>query len=249
MDLQVRGNALCHFLPLCSPLTPSTAPPLPFHSRLHNHCTAHKGLSSQVQPRLARIKERFQLKMFFPSLFFFPQPAPFLFSLFFSCPLILSFAHICCTLFTCVSSILADFLSYISFFSVKASRFKMEKQVTITTTQGFSFALIETVFCPLQLPCPARNPAQTLTHIRLLTLPAPWLTPEEQSGSQQCKGVRSPICQNREYVSVCNYAERSFSLSATENGEPPFWWYSLGRRARWKREREGWRKGGSTGGM
>ncbi len=75
MDLQVGGNALCHFLPLCSPLTPSTASPS-FHSRLHNHCTAHKGLSSQVQPRLARIKERFQLKMFFPSLFFFPQPAP-----------------------------------------------------------------------------------------------------------------------------------------------------------------------------
>lgn len=113
--------------------------------------------------------------------------------------------------------------------------------------QGLSFALIETGFCPLQLPRPARNPAQTLTHIRLLTVPAPWLTSEEQSGSQQSKGVRSPICQNREYVSVCNYTERSSSVSATENGEPPFWWYSLGRRARWKREREGWRKGGSEG--
>lgn len=63
----------------------------------------------------------------------------------------------------------------------------MEKQVTITTTQGLSFALIETGFCPLQLTRPARNPAQTLTHIRLLPVPAPWLTPEEQSGSQYSK--------------------------------------------------------------
>lgn len=83
-----------------------------------------------------------------------------------------------------------------------------------------------------------------LPGLRLLTVPVPWLTPEEQSGSQQSKGVRSLICQNREYVSVCNYAERSSSISATVNGEPPFWWYSLGRRARWKREREEGREQG-----
>lgn len=123
-----------------------------------------------------------------------------------------------------------------------------EKQVSITTTQGLSFALIKTGFCPLQLPRPAKKPAQVLAHIRLSTVPALWLTPDKQSGSQQSKGVRSPICQNCEYVSACNYTGRSFSLSATENGEPPFWWYSLGRRARWKREREGRRKGGSEGG-
>ena len=75
MDLQVGGTLYVIFSPLCSPLHHPQPPPS-FHSRLHNHCAAHKGLSSQVQPRLARIKERFQLKMFFPSLFFFPQPAP-----------------------------------------------------------------------------------------------------------------------------------------------------------------------------
>lgn len=64
------GECFMSFSPPLQPLTPSTTSPS-FHSRLHNHCTAHKGLSSQVQPRLARIKERFQLKMFFPSLFFF----------------------------------------------------------------------------------------------------------------------------------------------------------------------------------
>lgn len=202
---------------------------------------------------MARIKERFQLKMFFPSLFFFPQHS--------------SFPLLSCFLFFFLMSSNSFFYSYLLhafhlcflhtgpfpslyiLFAVKAGCFKMEKQVTITTTQGLSFALIEAGFCPLQLPRPARNPAQTLAHIRLLTMPAPWLTPEEQSGSQRSKGVRSPICQNREYVSVCNYTERSFCLSAAENGEPPFWWYSLGRRARWKREREEWRKGGSEGGM
>lgn len=83
MDLQVRGTLYVIFSPSVAPYT-IASPPF-FHSRLHNHCTAHKGLSSQVQPRLARIKESFQLKMFFSSLFFFPQPAPNLFSLFFSC--------------------------------------------------------------------------------------------------------------------------------------------------------------------
>lgn len=201
---------------------------------------------------MARIKERFQLKMFFPSLFFFPQPAPSLSFLVFPFLLMSSNSffnsHLLHTFHLRFLHI-GPFPSLYILFSVKAGCFKVEKQVTITTTQGLSFALIETGFCPLQLPCPARNPAQTLTHRRLLTVPAPWLTPEEQSGSQQSKGVRSQICQNCEYVSVCNYAERSFSLSATENGESPFWWYSLGRRARWKREREGWRKGGSEGGM
>lgn len=101
----------------------------------------------------------------------------------------------------------------------------MEKQVTLTIVQGLCFALIETRFCPLQ---PSNHPIQpgtqskTLTHIWLLMVPAPWLTPEKQSGSQQSKGVRSPICQNWEYVSVFSYAEKSFSLIATENGEPPF---------------------------
>lgn len=91
------GEGFMSFSPPATPLfcspthhsQPSPRHPC-FHSRLHNHCTAHKGLSSQVQPRLARIKERFQLKMFFPfllSLFFFnqPLPSPFLFSLRFSC--------------------------------------------------------------------------------------------------------------------------------------------------------------------
>lgn len=37
-------------------------------------------------------------------------------------------------------------------------------------------------------------------------------------------------------------------LSAFElHGEPHFWWYSLGRRARCRGEREEWRKGGSQG--
>lgn len=61
---------------------PPSAAPLTIHSPpLHSpfsfipgytitDYTAHKGLSSQVQPRLARIKERFQLKMFFPFFLF-----------------------------------------------------------------------------------------------------------------------------------------------------------------------------------
>lgn len=68
MDLQVKGTLYVIFSPSVAPYT-IHSPPF-FHSRLHNHCTAHKGLSSQVQPRLARIKESFQLKMFFPSLLF-----------------------------------------------------------------------------------------------------------------------------------------------------------------------------------
>lgn len=92
------------FMSFSPPPPPSAAsytihsPPF-FHSRLHNHCTAHKGLSSQVQPRLARIKERFQLKMFFPSLFsfLFPETSsfspPVLFSLFFLIKLII-FVHL-----------------------------------------------------------------------------------------------------------------------------------------------------------
>ena len=64
------GERFMSFSPSVAPYTIPCLPPPSFHSRLHNHCTAHKGLSSQVQPRLARIKERFQLKMFFPSLFF-----------------------------------------------------------------------------------------------------------------------------------------------------------------------------------
>lgn len=77
MDLQVGGTLYVIFSPSVGPYTIPSPPPPSFHSRLHNHCTAHKGLSSQVQARLARIKERFQLKMFFPSLFFFPSTGSF----------------------------------------------------------------------------------------------------------------------------------------------------------------------------
>ena len=77
MDLQVGGTLYVIFSPSVGPYTIHSPSPPSFHSRLHNHCTAHKGLSSQVQPRLARIKERFQLKMFFPSLFFFPSTSSF----------------------------------------------------------------------------------------------------------------------------------------------------------------------------
>lgn len=98
MDLQVKGRLYVIFSPFVAPYTIHSPPS--FHSRLHNHCTAHKGLSSQVQPRLARIKERFQREMFFPSLFFFPPPPPYLFSPFFSCPVILIITHICYELST-----------------------------------------------------------------------------------------------------------------------------------------------------
>lgn len=94
------GNALCHFLPPApQPLTPSTASPS-FHSRLHNHCTAHKGLSSQVQPRLARIKERFQHKMFFSHFFKTASSLFFLVFLFLLMSSIFSSSHTCCTFFT-----------------------------------------------------------------------------------------------------------------------------------------------------
>lgn len=147
----IWGNALCHFLPLhppfCSPMhhsQPSPHHPC-FHSRLHNHCTAHKGLSSQVQPRLARIKERFQLKMFFPFLlsFFFnqPLPSPFLFSLCFSCHPIPYFSHICCTLFTHVSSILAHFPPHISRSLSKRSLFFQWKNKPLLTSYRVFFSL------------------------------------------------------------------------------------------------------------
>lgn len=87
MDLQVRGMLYVIFFSLPpQSLTTSTGSPSS-HSRLHNHCTAHKGLSSQVQPRLARIKEHFQHKMFFP---FFFQTASSLFFLLFLFLLVLS---------------------------------------------------------------------------------------------------------------------------------------------------------------
>lgn len=74
------GTLYVIFPPSVAPYTIPCLLPPSFHSRLHNHCTAHKGLSSQVQPRLARIKERFQLKMFFPSLFCLPPRSCFPFS-------------------------------------------------------------------------------------------------------------------------------------------------------------------------
>lgn len=80
IDLQLGGMLYVMVsLPHLPPPSLTPPPPSPcFHSRLHNRRTAHKGLSSQVQPRLARIKERFQLKMFFPpffsSIFFFLGP-------------------------------------------------------------------------------------------------------------------------------------------------------------------------------
>lgn len=124
------GRFMSFSSPLCSPLHHAQPPPS-FHSRLHNHCTAHKGLSSQVQSRLARIKERFQLKMFFPSLFFFPPPAPSLSFLVFPFLLtslqLFSLTHICCTLFTYVSSILAHFLRHISCSPSERGRFKNGK--------------------------------------------------------------------------------------------------------------------------
>lgn len=74
----------------------------------------------------------------------------------------------------------------------------------------------------LKLNFVTSNHAQTLTPSCFLVMFALWLTLEYESGSQQSKGVRSPICQNCEYVSVCNYAGRSFSLSVAKNGEPFF---------------------------
>lgn len=74
-DLQVRGTLYVIFSFSVAPCTIHSPPS--FYSRLHNHCTAHKGLSSQVQPRLARIKECFQLKMFFPPLFLFSSTSSF----------------------------------------------------------------------------------------------------------------------------------------------------------------------------
>lgn len=99
------GECFMSFSPPLQPLTPSTASPS-FHSRLHNHCTAHKGLSSQVQPRLARIKERFQHKMFFPHFFKLLLPFSFLFSLFFSC-------HPVFFPFTPTSALLAHFFHFL----------------------------------------------------------------------------------------------------------------------------------------
>lgn len=165
---------------------------------------------------MARIKERFQLKMFFPSLFFFPSTSSFpLLSCFplsshilFFHVLLIFVAH-----FSLVSTTLTHFLPNIS---CQGRLLKKEeeggKQVVITTTQGLSFALVNTGSHPLRLPNPARNPAQSLTHTCLLSVPALWLTPDEQSGCQQSKGVRSPICQYSEYVPVCNYAGRVFQL-------------------------------------
>lgn len=95
-DLQVRGTLYVIFSFSVAPYTIHSPPS--FYSRLHNHCTAHKGLSSQVQPRLARIKECFQLKMFFPLFFFFPQPAPSLPFLVFSFLVSCGFFYYSCLL-------------------------------------------------------------------------------------------------------------------------------------------------------
>lgn len=88
------GNALCH--------PPSLHHLQPLHFFIPGYTiTAHKGLSSQVQPRLARIKKRFQHKMFFPHFFKQLLPSSFLFSFFFSChPFFFPFSCTCCTLFT-----------------------------------------------------------------------------------------------------------------------------------------------------
>lgn len=173
MDLQFGGMLYVIFSPapppFCSPThhsQPSPHHPC-FHSRLHNHCTAHKGLSSQVQPRLARIKERFQLKMFFPFLLFF-----------FSTNL---FPLLSCFPFASHVIQFLIFRIFVAHFSLvflppwlislpiyqdlcqSRSFFSMEKQATLNIIQRFfflPFALIETRFCPLQLLHPARNPAQ-----------------------------------------------------------------------------------------
>ena len=102
LDFQVRGMLYVIFSPLCSPLHHSEPPPLfiPGYT-----ITAHKGLSSQVQPRLARIKERFQHKMFFSHFFKQLLPSFFLYSFLFSCHPIISFTH--------TSALLTHFLHFL----------------------------------------------------------------------------------------------------------------------------------------
>lgn len=106
--------------PLLQPHAPFTAfPPPPllsFQVTQSLHCT--QGVVITGAAEIGQDKGTLPAQDVFPlsSLFFFnqPLPSPFLFSLRFSCHPIPYFSHICCTLFTHVSSILAHFPPHIS---------------------------------------------------------------------------------------------------------------------------------------
>lgn len=168
--------------PAPTPLWPPHPPTRRFHSRLHNRCVAHKGLSSQVQPRLARIKERFQLKMFYPFLLFLgpttsPLHPPHTSSLFLSSHVIqfliilLLVAHFSLMLHShwlaslAAHQELSQSRSFFFFLQWK----KNNNKLLLTLFFLFpppSFALIETRFCPLQPPRPhSQEPSPKLSVI------------------------------------------------------------------------------------
>lgn len=116
MDLQVGGMLYVIFSPSAAPYTIRSLPLLSFQVTQSLHCT--QGVVITGAAEIGQDKGTLPAQDVFPLSFLFSStssfPSPFLFSLLVSCPLILSFTHICCTLFTYVSSILAHFLSFTS---------------------------------------------------------------------------------------------------------------------------------------
>lgn len=130
MDLQVGGTLYVIFSPSVAPYTiPCLSPPqLSFQVTQSLHCT--QGVVITGAAEIGQDKGTLPAQDVFPLSFLFASPL--LFSLFFSCPPILSFTCICCTLFTYDSSVLAHFPLYISSsLFVKAGFFKMEKHKSL----------------------------------------------------------------------------------------------------------------------
>lgn len=165
IDLQVGGMLYVIFSPSGAPYTIHSLPLISFQVTQSLHCT--QGVVITGAAEIGQDKGMLPAQDVFPPFFsisFFALLSCFPFSShvgqFFLLPSLI--AHFSLMLVPCwlISS------PYI-LFPFEAGCFKMEKQVTPMIVWLLFFALIETRFCPLQLPQSLGSQPKTLTHVWL----------------------------------------------------------------------------------